>query len=117
MLRDPTLDLFKYSSFPTLAAGVRERKELILRRWQEVVPLKLPHADELTLEQLRDAMPKITDELAGALEACDGGAMANLKATSQNHGAGRFHHSYSINEVLVKFGFLRPTMIDEAAAS
>ncbi len=113
MLQDTTLDLLKYSPFPALAAGIRARRETILDRWQKVVRHKLPTADELTLSQLRDDLPRILSEMADTLESDDGLALPDLKAAAQGHGDDRFHHSYSISEVIIEYGLLRPIVIDE----
>jgi signal transduction histidine kinase len=113
MLQDTTLDLLKYSPFPALAAGLRARSEAILSRWQQVVQNKLPSADELTTGQLRDDLPQILSEMADILESDDGSAMPELKAAAQGHGDSRFHNSYSISDVIIEYGLLRPIVIDE----
>jgi signal transduction histidine kinase len=113
MLKNPTLDLLKYSAFPELAAALRARSEAILRRWQELVRHRLPDANKLTLEQLRDDLPQVLAEMARALEAQDSGSVVGLGKVSGTHGEARFHQDYDANELLIEYGLLRPVLIDE----
>lgn len=113
MLKNPTMDLFKYSPFPELAVALRNRLEAIMRRWQELVRQRLPSANELTLEQLRDDLPEVLEEMARTLETRDGGPMVDLSQISSTHGGIRFHQDYDINELLIEYGLLRPVLLDE----
>jgi signal transduction histidine kinase len=85
-----------------------------MKRWQAVVTEKLPTADNLTLEQLRDEIPIMLSELAGTLESNDGAHLQGMVQASLGHGEVRFHQSYNINELLIEYGLLRPIMLDEA---
>ena len=67
-----TLDLLKFEAFPALAVAVQATVESVLERWQQVVCEKLPTADELTLVQLRDALPQMLRELAITMATEDG---------------------------------------------
>jgi len=113
MLDNPTMDLLKFSPFPALAAALRARMDAILRRWGALVVEKLPAADELTLEQLRDHLPRVLEKIAVALESEGGSAMNELREVSESHGETRFHQSYNVNELLVEYGILRPVLLDE----
>src|ERR1700722_17286930 len=86
MLQDPTFDLLKFSSFPAVGSALRARGEEILRRWDEVARRKLPGADELTREQLRDHLPGILEEMAETLESSDGSHVGDLRHASEGHG-------------------------------
>jgi signal transduction histidine kinase len=113
MLRDSTFDLLKFSSFPEIGAALRARSEEILQRWDEVARRKLPGADELTREQLRDHLPGLLEEMAQTLEAADGSHVSDLRRASEGHGELRFHQSFNVNELLVEYGLLRPVLVDE----
>ncbi len=89
------------------------RAEVILHRWKEVVRQKLPNADELTLNQLRDDLPNVLEKIAHALESVDRNSLSELRQASEAHGEARFHQSYNVNEVLIEYGLLRPIMLDE----
>jgi signal transduction histidine kinase len=113
MLDNPTMDLLKFSPFPALAEALRARKDEIMRRWMELVLEKLPTADDLTRDQLRNNLPNVIEKMAVALEAEGGSAMHELREVSEFHGETRFHQSYNINELLVEYGILRPVLLDE----
>lgn len=113
MLDNPTMDLLKFSPFPALAAALRARAPEILQRWGELVIERLPGADEMTLEQLRDHLPELLEKMARALESRDGDAVSELREASESHGEARFHQSFNVNELLVEYGLLRPILMDE----
>jgi signal transduction histidine kinase len=113
MLRDSTLDLLKFAPFPLIAAAVRSRIEAIMARWQQVVREKLPTADDLTLEQLRDELPVMLEELAKTLESMDGIHLRGLEKISEGHGQLRFHQSFNVDELMIEYGMLRSILIDE----
>jgi signal transduction histidine kinase len=115
MLQDTTLDLFKYSAFPTIAAAVRARSESILRRWEQLVREKLASAEKLSFDQLRDDLPSILQHMADTLEVTDASSMPSFERASKGHGADRLSHCYSVNEVLIEFGLLRPIIIDQVS--
>ena len=113
MLQDPTMDLLRYTPFPDLAAALRARVDPIMTRWSELVVQRLPGADELTLNQLRDHLPSVLEQLSRALEQAGGSALSDLRQVSEQHGEVRFHQSFNINELLVEYGLLRPVVLDE----
>lgn len=113
MLQDTTLDLLKFHPFPNLAGALRARQETILKRWQAVVRKKLPTADKLAWEQLQDDLPLILGEVADVLDSSDGTSVQELKESSREHASTRYHQSYSLNEVMVEYGLLRPIIMDE----
>jgi signal transduction histidine kinase len=115
MLRDVTLDLLKFAAFPELAEAISARTESVLHRWYSVVREKLPSADELTIEQLRDELPIVLAELAKTIASDDGSHYTRLEKASEGHGSTRFHQSFSINELLVEYALLRPLLLDEVA--
>lgn len=113
MLDNPTMDLLKFSPFPALAMALRARLDSIMQRWGELVIERMPGADELTLEQLRNNLPKLLLTMARALESEGGDAVSDLRSVSESHGETRFHQSYNVNELLVEYGILRPVLLDE----
>lgn len=113
MLRDATLDLLKFSAYRELAAALHARIDVILGRWELSVRDKLPRADRLTLEGLRDEVPEVLGELARTLESEDGSHFDLLLRASDGHGRVRFHQSYDVNEVMIEYGLLRPIVLDE----
>jgi signal transduction histidine kinase len=116
MLQDATLDLLKFSALPELAEAVGARTEAVLQRWYGVVKEKLPTADELTIEQLRDELPVVLGELSQTIASNDGSHYTRLEKASEGHGQTRFHQSYSINELLLEYAMLRPLLIDEVSS-
>ena len=118
MLRDATLDLLKYSAYRAVADAILSRCEAILVRWERSVRDKLPRADRLTLDQLRDELPDVLAELARTLESDDGSDHFDLLLrASDGHGRLRFHQSYDVNELMIEYGLLRPIVLDEVTAA
>jgi signal transduction histidine kinase len=109
------MDLLKYRAFPELAAAVRERKLVVVERWQEAVRETLPAAHELTLTQLRDELPITLEAMAAALEADDPRPTKELMTQSTSHGETRFDQNYNLSELMIEYGLLRPILIEEAA--
>ena len=117
MLRDATLDLLKFSSYRAVAAAISACHEPVLARWERSVRDKLPRADRLTLEQLRDDLPDVLSELASTLEAEDGSTHFDLLLrASDGHGRLRYHQSYDVNELMIEYGLLRPILYDEVTS-
>jgi signal transduction histidine kinase len=67
----------------------------------------------LTLDQLRDELPIMLNELAATLESLDGNHLRDLEKVSEGHGQLRFHQSFNINELMIEYGMLRSILIDE----
>ncbi len=116
MLSNATLDLLKFSTFPELAAAVSACLPVIMTRWHAVVVEKLPIADRLTREQLRDEIPMMLGELSRVLGARDGSHLESVVSLSKGHGDLRFHQSYDINQLMIEYGLLRPILLDEVVS-
>ncbi len=112
-MRNPNLDRLQGAAHPALAEAIRTRKETILHRWQEMVVQHLPDADKLTLEGLRNSLPRTLEELAASLEKPATAPLADLLRDSQSHGVCRYHQSYNLNELLMEYGLLRGILIEE----
>jgi len=73
----------------------------------------LPNADKLTLQQLRNSLPDIMDQMAEALESEQPAATLELIETSKPHGKVRFHQHYNIEELLAEYRMWRRILIEE----
>src|SRR5439155_23620648 len=62
-MKNRSMDLLKFQSFPDLAAAVRARKDSIMERWLHQVRTTLPAAHEMTLAQVRDDLPETLELL------------------------------------------------------
>ena len=109
----PPLDLLTQRSFPEAAAAVRAGTGRVLERWQQAVLQTLPTADELTLAQLRDNLPKFLEQMAEALGVAEVRPAESIIASSIEHGGTRFHQSYNLNEVLIEYSVLRRILVEE----
>ncbi len=112
---DLTLDLLAHHPFPHLAAAVRARADFILAEWEIAVRGTLPAADELTLQQLRNSLPSILEEVAAALASGKPRATRELIKGSRSHGATRFHENYNIRELIVEYRLLRRIVIEHVS--
>lgn len=110
---DLTLDLLSYHAFPHLAAALRARSDTIIKIWETAVRRTLPIADELTLQQLRDSLPSILQEITDAFASAKPRATRELVEGSKHHGAIRFHENYNIRELIVEYRLLRRIIIEQ----
>jgi signal transduction histidine kinase len=112
---DLTLDLLAYHSFPHLAAALRARSETIIQTWENAVRQMLPAADELTLQQLRNSLPSVLQEMADAFASDKPRDTQELIEGSKSHGTTRFHENYNIRELLVEYRLLRRIIIEQVS--
>lgn len=110
---DPTVDLLATRPFPKIAAALRARKGTVLRRWENAVKKVLPHADALTLNQLRDHLPQILDQTVDTLAACHASPLMELVEITRSHGTMRFHQQFNVQELIVEYRVLRRVLIEE----
>lgn len=110
---DPTVDLLATRPFPKLAAALRGRKGRVLRRWENAVRKLLPHADALTLNQLRDHLPQILDQTVDALAASHASPLSELVEMTRSHGSLRFHQQFNVQELIVEYRVLRRILVEE----
>ena len=95
-MEHPSLELLTRRAYPELAAALRAVIEPVVSRWQHVVAEALPSADQLTLAQVRDDMPKVLEQCARALESDEPLATRKLHAITPLHGEVRFHQNFRL---------------------
>ncbi len=100
-------------SFPQLAAALRARHDRIVRQYEEVVDSLIPAADKLTRQQVRDSLPQVLEQIAGALASTRPGETWKLIDTSIEHGVTRFHQQYDVKQLISEFRLLRRIMLEE----
>jgi signal transduction histidine kinase len=110
---DLTLDLLTYHAFPRLASALRSRTDVIIQKWETAVRSMLPAADELTLQQLRNSLPAILQEIIDVFESNKPRETRELIEGSKSHGSTRFHESYSIRELIIEYQLLRRIIIEQ----
>jgi signal transduction histidine kinase len=110
---DLTLDLLAYHAFPMLASAFAARKEAIIRQWEIVLVQTLPAADALTLQNLRDSIPLILQEIQDAFESDKPLVTQNLVEGRKMHGESRFQENYNIRELVVEYRLLRRVIIEQ----
>src|SRR3954452_17574901 len=112
---DLTLDVLAYHSFPHLASAVRAGKDAIIHAWEDAVRQALPAADRLTLQQLRNTLPSVLDEIAEAFASNKPRTIQELIEGSKRHGATRFHENYCVRELIVEYMLLRRIVIEHVS--
>jgi signal transduction histidine kinase len=112
---DLTLDLLAYHAFPRLAAALETRFDIIILEWEAAVLRTLPAADELTLQQLRDSLPQILQEIVSAFASDTPFTTRELMEGSKMHGEARFHENYNVRELIVEYRLLRRVIIEQVS--
>ena len=110
---DLTLDLLAYRAFPLLASAFAARKDAIMQQWEIALVQTLPAADALTLQNLRDSIPLILQEIQEAFESDKPVSTRNLIEGSKMHGESRFQESYNIRELVVEYRLLRRVILEQ----
>src|SRR5215208_7843555 len=110
---NPTLDLLATRAFSQLAAILRDRRDVIVGRWEETVRHMLPQADELTHGELRNSLPEIIDQMANALASDQPPATIKLVGLTGRHGAERFHQNYNARELVAEYRMFRRILLEE----
>ena len=110
---NPVDDVLTGHAFKPLANVLRDRANVIARRWEELVRQTLPRADALTLAEVRNQIPQTLSLLADTLESNKPDEIRNLDGHSGIHGGDRFTQGYNIEELLVEYRLLRRVVIEE----
>lgn len=98
------------SSLATLAERLVARREQILRDWRAAVVADATLSTPVSLSraQFRDHVPRLLDDFIGRL--ANGGTAPDASA-ARDHGSHRWHHGYSLNEVVREWGHLQLTVV------
>ena len=110
---DLTLDLLAYHAFPSLASALKLRQDAILQAWEAAVVQTLPSADALTLQNLRNSIPLILQEIIDAFASDKPSTTRDLVEGSKMHGESRFQENYNIRELVVEYRLLRRVIIEQ----
>ena len=110
---DLTLDLLAYHAFPLLASALKLRQDAILQAWEAAVVQTLPSADALTLQNLRNSIPLILQEIIDAFASDKPSTTRDLVEGSKMHGESRFQENYNIRELVVEYRLLRRVIIEQ----
>lgn len=112
-MNEPFVDLLASEAMPALAEALRTRRERVVQRWNEYVCATLPEADELTVAQVRNSIPRVLEQMVAALESSEESQTRLLLDMSRSHGAVRFHESYNVKEVIIEYRILRRVLFEE----
>lgn len=112
-VENPTVTLMMRQSFPELAEALRSQSPQIMERFRELVKTVLPSADELTLAEVLDHLPRVLEDLAIALVAKAGALQSSFVVDSRQHGVCRYHQSFNLSELLVEHSILRSLVIED----
>ena len=76
-------------------------------------PRLLPHADQLTLDQVRDSLPDLLRHIADALESRQSRVSPGLKEVAPVHAATRFQQRFDVDELVAEYRILRQIILEE----
>ncbi len=97
-----------------LASFLSDRREAITAEWMAAVEqdTKLPSSDNLTLHQLRDHLPQLSENLNATLRnAFSPDLKAEAAETAAKHGEHRWKEGYDLSELLREFSHVRSAFI------
>ncbi len=115
-MTSPAIDFLSSHAFPELAAAVRAVIASTAVSWERAVRAALPSADGLTVEQLRDDLPKVLNYVADALQSTQRYAINSLMDIAPTHGGVRFDQGFKLPEVMLEYSILRATLPQEIMA-
>jgi len=110
---EPTTDLLAHRAMPEVAAALRSRAERVVQLWTAAVERYLPHADPLTVKQVRNSIPSVLEKIEQALESDRVEDLVVQEEVGTAHGVARFQEHYNIDEVLIEYRLLRRIVFDE----
>ncbi|HEV2292670.1 MAG TPA: HAMP domain-containing sensor histidine kinase [Tepidisphaeraceae bacterium] len=89
------------------------RKSAIVREHEQTVDSLIPAADRLTRKQVRNSLPIVLDQIAGALESTDPAETWKITHTAVEHGVTRFHQQYDVKQLISEFRLFRRIVLEE----
>ncbi|HWE04818.1 MAG TPA: HAMP domain-containing sensor histidine kinase [Tepidisphaeraceae bacterium] len=114
-MNSPAMDLLSGRAFPELAEAVRGAADEAVAAWEQVVRGSITAAKKLTIDQLRDDLPKILISVAAALESDKPYATVQLDEAAPRHGSVRYDQGFNLSEVLIEYGIFRSVLIEHVA--
>ena len=112
---DPTRrERLERESFTDLAAALRSRVDVTLKRWAAEIRRTIPPLRELTFDEVIDHLPVILPQIADALDSGPERAL-ELVSFSPEQGLRRFHQQYDIRELFYEDRTLRSIILEEAS--
>lgn len=91
------------------------QKEIILEKWKEKICAQIPAANEQTLSELRNSIPRFLDRLIHALASDNPRAveLEEINDVSAHHGVQRSTlEEYSLHEMLSEYRLLREAIFE-----
>jgi signal transduction histidine kinase len=113
MSESPAFNLLTNQAYPHVAAALKARGEATVRRYETIVRQTVPRADELTISQLRDDLPRILEYLADTMATAAERSAREFFDVTFEHGLVRFYQNYDLSELLIEYNLLRPLIFEE----
>src|SRR5688500_2551334 len=85
--------------------------------WEHVVRNALPQLDHLTLDELRDNLPRIIPAVADAMSSDDPRRIADVLEKSPAQGLTRFAQNYLLAEIMEEDRLLRGVIVAQLESS
>jgi signal transduction histidine kinase len=116
MSESPSFTLLTSAAYPDVAAALRARREAMVRRYETVVRETVAKADQLTINQLRDDLPRILEHLAGTMATAAERTARDFFDAALKHGLVRYYQNFDLSEMLIEYNLLRPLIFEEVMA-
>jgi len=102
---------------PEMATALRERLNRVVERWNSAVSQAIPEADNLTIQEVRNSIPRVLQQIITVFESSSAQPIEKLLEITRIHGVVRFHESYNIRELLLEYRILRRILSEEIDAA
>jgi signal transduction histidine kinase len=113
MQRDP-IELNDIPS-PDMASALRAASPRIAEKWVAAVRHALPDADQFSIDQIRDNLDRVFEEMVAALTSGTLESSAEIKRVASLHGAERHQIDFNLREVMFEYDLLRRIVVREVA--
>lgn len=111
---NPLIAQLTHQGFPDLADAICASIDDAVAEWEAAVREALPHVDGLTVEEVKDTVPRILAAVAEAIRSSDPRQITRLLERAPVQGLTRFRQRYDLTELMQEDRLLRGVVVARA---